>query len=539
MKKIMMCLMLFFIPSICFAKTIKINSISYEVNDYLTLDGLYYNAINDNLILTNAKLKNIKSDYDLNITLVGNNTITSTKYPYCISAKNVTINGLGILNLNSVLNGINASSLVVSDGIIYGSVTKNLFYINEDSTNLTINNSKIIFDSKEEGFYVKNGNVNINDSTIIAKQIKQLTDDSNNNVYLNNSKLFVLEETNFGSNSSIHIDDNSKIFINSLNGINSGRLDYNQVYLGSVDDKLYHEGIVTGDKYLKINMENVEEFLDIEEEKIELDKKLIELKVKEDELIKLEQELNDRQNELNERQPSSNDQEMEIQNLNNYIENQKLEIQELKTYIQNQESDLLNQKNILENKELELMELNDSLNNKELELISQSDSLNNRELELIEFSDELNEKESNLMKRENNLDEVSNILLEKSASIEALSNILNGRTIENENIRESLEKEKLELDSLKMYITLKEKELLNKEKEVSNNKEKKEDDKVEEEPVIYGTKEVLEDDILEGAYLYNEKNSSYIDKFGNLFYLLISYIGGIVTHIFTKRRING
>ena len=82
--------MIFFIPSVCFAKSLKVNKIAYEVSDYLELDGLYYDAINNNLTLTNANYESIKTDSDLNITLIGfNNLNVNKKATFCIIANNV------------------------------------------------------------------------------------------------------------------------------------------------------------------------------------------------------------------------------------------------------------------------------------------------------------------------------------------------------------------------------------------------------------------------------------------------------------------
>ena len=131
--------MIFFIPSVCFAKSLKVNKIAYEVSDYLELDGLYYDAINNNLTLTNANYESIKSDYDLNITLIGENKLNANNFSFCISAKNVMINGTGILELNSIMNGILANSLVVKDAIIYGNTENKLVNILENNSK-SINN---------------------------------------------------------------------------------------------------------------------------------------------------------------------------------------------------------------------------------------------------------------------------------------------------------------------------------------------------------------------------------------------------------------
>ena len=114
-----------------------------------------------------------------------------------------------------------------------------------------------------------------------------------------------------------------------------------------------------------------------------------------------------------------------------------------------------------------------------------------------------------------------------------------GRQEEVNTLENSIEKEKLEIESLKRYLDLKEKELRDKEnKLLINNDEDSKDLSIEEEKTKYG-EGVLEDDLLENNFESNETTTNNINKFGNVFYLLVSYISGIITHIFTKRRIHG
>ena len=113
-----------------------------------------------------------------------------------------------------------------------------------------------------------------------------------------------------------------------------------------------------------------------------------------------------------------------------------------------------------------------------------------------------------------------------------------GKQDEVKTLENSIEKEKLEIDSLKRYLNLKEKELHDKETKLLMKNEDG-DLAVEEEKTYYGNEGVLEDDLLENTFESHETNPNSISKLGNLFYLLISYIGGIITHVFTKRRMNG
>ena len=147
----------------------------------------------------------------------------------------------------------------------------------------------------------------------------------------------------------------------------------------------------------------------------------------------------------------------------------------------------------------------------------------------------LKENDSLLMNKEKDLESTDKELVVKESSIEALSNILMLKQDETKSLEDSINREKAEIDSLKRYLALKEKELNKKESMLLENSD--EDLGVEEEKTNYG--EVLEDDLLESVFVDNSKNTNYIDKLSNMFYLVISYIGGIVTHLFTKRRLNG
>ena len=478
--KIILSLMLFLTPSVCFAKVIKINRISYDVTDHLYLQGLRYEALTNSLTLEDANYQSIQSEYDLNITLIGNNTLTNSRVTECLSGKNVTISGNGVLNLVSTGNGIKANSLEIDNTTIYGDVDVNLFTTSEEG-NLLINNSNIVFNSKENAFNIQNGDITINDSNIVAKNVPILMGDSSHNLYLNNSNLSIIESNLLGLNSNIiHIDDNSKVFVYAKNGININYLNTNQSCLGSSDNITYHEDILDDDKYLKVNLDNTKELIELEDIKNKLENEKTELENKEKYLDSLEDELNKKENNLD--------------NLENRINNHDNE-------------------------------------------------LKNRELELMELNDDLEKKEETLMNKEIILQEQDDLLLEKSISIEALSNILTGKALENETIKNNLDKEKMEIESLKRYIALKEKEVKDKENKLllKISDESNDDLSVEEGKVTYGNddnKGVLEDDILEGAYLYDKTNASHLNL-GNIFYLLVSYIGGLITHIFTKRRLNG
>lgn len=466
--KIILSLMLFLTPTICFAKTIKIDRTYYNVDNVLELSGLLYDANNDTITLTNANLISIQTDNDLKIILNGENTINNDRsVSECIKGSHVTIEGNGTLNLISASRGVSANTIDINNTTIYGDVFTSMFVLTGNDTNMNIKNSNVIFKDNESAFYIINGGVNIDESNIIIKKTISLGSDTLKHININNSNLDVVECNNlFIENGIMNIDSNSKVFVYCKNGLDSSNFSGENIkYYGSIDNNNYHENIKNDDKYLKVmgdfNLESKLEEIETEKEK-------------------LQQEIN--------------------------------KIEEKSNELDNQEEQNKRKEKELENKELELLELNDGLN----------------------------KKEEALMNKENGLISSRNELDVKTSSIKTLSNILLGKQNEISTLQTSIEKEKLEIESLKRYLNLKENELKNKENKLLLEVEES-DLEIDEEITDYDEKEgeVLEKNLLENSSQYNQVNTNYINKLGNIFYLLLSYIGGIITHVFTKRRING
>ncbi|MBR3661579.1 MAG: hypothetical protein IKN63_06775 [Bacilli bacterium] len=485
--KLILSLLLFLTPSVCFAKVISIDQNRYNVTDILTLNDLSYDAINNTLILNNANYHSLELeiDYNLTITLIGNNVINNqTEGLACLKAGNIIINGDGTLNLNSVGDGIKALSLEVNDVTLTGNVEGTIFkfnsgtYIGVNNPKFNINNSNMMLKSNNI-FDVVNGDITLNNSNIVGLNTSLLLSEETNSLNLNNSTLKVSNINDFNKN-NYYVDDNSNILITlsddfDINKFNT--LDIN--CKGSVDNINYHNGLLEGDKYLIIgNNNNIKELEELEKIKEELDLEKDDLNERLAELERQEQLLNQQQQKLEE----------EKNKLNSRIEG-----------------------------------------NKELE-----DRLNNKELELLELNDNLNTKEEYLMKKESELENTDNQLVIKESSINALSNILTLKSNENKSLEESINREKEEIESLKRYLSLKENELKKKESRLLQNED---DLSVEEEKTNYG--EVLEDDLLESVFMDNKQDTNYINKLSSMFYLFVSYVGGIVTHVFTKRKIHG
>ena len=481
MKKIIISLILFLTPTICFAKTIKIDGTNYNVDDKLELNGLIYDSSNDTLILNNATLTGIYSDNDLKIIVNGENTINNNRsVSSCIKGNHVTIEGNGKLNLISKSKGVSANKLDINNTTIIGDVFTSMFVLTGDNPIMNISNSNIVFKDLESAFYIVNGIVNIVDSNVITEKTINVMSDNTNFININNSTFDVIE-TNYitSGDGLIKIDSNSKLFIYSLDGLDEKNIDGESIkYLGSNDNSNYHENITNDDKYLKIipdsNLESELENLKTQKEEIE------------EELKKIEE----KNNELD-----------------------KLEEQNIK-----KEQDLIKEEQINKEKEEEL---------------------NNKQLELLELNDGLNKKEEEIMKKEDIINASLESIDIKESSINALSNILLGKQNEVSNLENSIANEKLEIESLKRYLNLKEKELLDKENKLLIRNEEDNALSIEEEKKYYGSKEVLNDDIMENSFKVGNENVNIINKLGNFIYLFISYISGIVTHIITKRRING
>ena len=479
MKKIKLIigLMLFLTPTICFAKDIKIDLVNYSVDDVLELNGITYNANTDTVILNNANLISIQSDNNLNIIVNGDNTIDNHRtIAECIRGKIVNITGNGTLNLLCQARGITANKVNINNTTIFGDVGTSMFVLNGTNPSLSINNSNFVFKDGEISFYILNGGVDINNSNVIIQKTNKLGYDTLKFINVTNSSFDVLDTIDFLNGTGVlNVDSNSKVFMHSLNGFDETKLLGNNIkYLGSVDNSNYHDNVDTLDKYVKvlpaISLES--ELLNLEKEKEELEQEITKLEERNMELNKQEEELTSRAIELNNQEESNN----------------------------------------LKAKELET-----------------------KESELLELSEGLTKKEEELTMQENNINASSKTLDARESSIEALSNILLGKQNEVNTLENSIENEKLEIESLKRYLSLKEKELQAKESKLLQENETN----LKDELLIFEDEGGIEDDIIENTYKNSGTSSNIIDKLGSVCYLLISYVSGIVTHIVSKRRLNG
>ena len=325
--------MLFLTPTICFAKEIKIDRTSYNVDDVLELNGLIYDSKSDTITLNNANLISIQTNEDLKIIVNGENTLNNDRsVSSCIRGNHVTIEGNGILNLISNSKGISANKLDINNATIFGDVFTSMFVLTGNDPSMSINNSNVVFKDSEAAFYILNGSVNINDSNVIIEKTASISGESLNSINLNNSTFDVIESTRFAFDNLgiINIDSNSKIFMYLKNGLDSKYFDGQDIkYLGSIDNINYHENIASGDLYLKVISS-----IDLESEKINLERE--------------KEQLQEAINQVETR-------------------NRELDYLESQNNIKEQE---------LNNKELELLELDEGLNKKEEELMTKETNLN-------------------------------------------------------------------------------------------------------------------------------------------------------------------
>ena len=235
--KIIVSLLLFLTPTLCFAKTIKVDRTYYDVDDILELDGLKYDAINDELTIENGNFISIHSENDLNINVIGENNFNNDRsMSSCIKGKNIKISGDGILNLTSNSGGISANNLEVNDTNINFSVKTTAIILFGDNQNLIFNNSSIKSNSLNDNFYL-NGNIKLNNTNIEIESGNLLN--GNSIVYLDNSKGIIHLTKTF---------DLSKISL------------INNTLLFSIDSESYHEDYEELDNYLKIEIK--EDLLD-------------------------------------------------------------------------------------------------------------------------------------------------------------------------------------------------------------------------------------------------------------------------------------
>ncbi len=473
-------LLLIFMPSICMAKTIKIDRKNYNTDSILEQDGFIYNAIEDTLILENANLETISISSDLKIILKGENSIKTNlteNFP-SIEAKNLVITGDGLLNIDSsgigvkstILNIIDTNLNINSSG--YNFISKNDIKVSNSILNVSSDKNSI--------FNPVDSNIYLNNSQVIVHKTKDFINGFGHEMYVDNSDIEILEGDSFRNNFyNTYISGNSKIYCYCKK--NQYWMQFYKIMeddfilMGSNDNQIYYDVTNYNDVpiYTRIVTRTKDKIDDLSILKDEICKKEEDLLEKEQELSSKEQELNQLKQEL-----SSKEQELSVT-----IKNLVL-----------REEDYKNQKEELDLKNKELQERIDIIKDKE---------------------------------KQNNIFESS----------------LNYKEKETKSLQDDYLKDNSELNNLREYLKIKELDLKQKEQELVlkldqlNNQDDNNQDKnlgVEEEKTKYG--EVLEDELLENLYEYNKTTSNNIkSKIKYIISLILSFIGGGLTILFLKR----
>lgn len=473
-------LLLIFMPSICMAKTIKIDRKNYNTDSILEQDGFIYNAIEDTLILENANLETISISSDLKIILKGENSIKTNlteNFP-SIEAKNLVITGDGLLNIDSsgigvkstILNIIDTNLNINSSG--YNFISKSDIKVSNSILNVSSDKNSI--------FNPVDSNIYLNNSQVIVHKTKDFINGFGHEMYVNNSDIEILEGDSFRNNFyNTYISGNSKIYCYCKK--NQYWMQFYKIMeddfilMGSNDNQIYYDVTNYNDVpiYTRIVTRTKDKIDDLSILKDEICKKEEDLLEKEHELGSKEQELNQLKQEL-----GSKEQELSVT-----IKNLVL-----------REEDYKNQKEELDLKNKELQERIDIIKDKE---------------------------------KQNNIFESS----------------LNYKEKEIKSLQDDYLKDNSELNNLREYLKIKELDLKQKEQELVlkldqlNNQDDNNQDKnlgVEEEKTKYG--EVLEDELLENLYEYNKTTSNNIkSKIKYIISLILSFIGGGLTILFLKR----
>ncbi len=473
-------LLLIFMPSICMAKTIKIDRKNYNTDSILEQDGFIYNAIEDTLILENANLETISISSDLKIILKGENSIKTNlteNFP-SIEAKNLVITGDGLLNIDSsgigvkstILNIIDTNLNINSSG--YNFISKSDIKVSNSILNVSSDKNSI--------FNPVDSNIYLNNSQVIVHKTKDFINGFGHEMYVDNSDIEILEGDSFRNNFyNTYISGNSKIYCYCKK--NQYWMQFYKIMeddfilMGSNDNQIYYDVTNYNDVpiYTRIVTRTKDKIDDLSILKDEICKKEEDLLEKEHELSSKEQELNQLKQEL-----GSKEQELSVT-----IKNLVL-----------REEDYKNQKEELDLKNKELQERIDIIKDKE---------------------------------KQNNIFESS----------------LNYKEKEIKSLQDDYLKDNSELNNLREYLKIKELDLKQKEQELVlkldqlNNQDDNNQDKnlgVEEEKTKYG--EVLEDELLENLYEYNKTTSNNIkSKIKYIISLILSFIGGGLTILFLKR----
>ena len=248
-KQLLIILSVFFfaINPVCFAKTITIDSVNYnvEANNILKKDNFTYDPNQDLLTLYNDNLKTIHTTENLNIVLEGENTFINDNIGTTIKAKNLEIKGKGNLKITSLGKGLEIAKFTLTNTNL--SIDSQDVGIVASSYDVIINNSTLEINSCEDAFRIIEKNLYLNNSKLKINS-KFLIGDFGKDIYVNNSNLNL--KLQYGIRSSLiyllYVNGNSNLFLETINSnnkflVNNLVLDNNLKLLGSLDNKNYEE----------------------------------------------------------------------------------------------------------------------------------------------------------------------------------------------------------------------------------------------------------------------------------------------------------
>lgn len=359
--KIFYLISLFFLlsPTYCLAKSIRIDNISYNVEDILINDNYVYNAIDDTLTLKNANLKSIKTTSDLKIILEGKNYLNNDDSLLDgISAKKIEIIGNGSLTINSKKRGIVGEKILINYTNININSDKDAICTSSNNNyDFIINNSNINIETKEEVFNIVSSDIYLNNSNIQIESAEQLTSSFGKYTYINNTNLNIKKIKTVNYNSYyIYVNGNSDLYVYATNNSYSSiryKLGENLKILGSLDNLNYQPITETSkDKYIKIT----NNFNSIIEKEKELLKRITELDEKENNLLDLEnkliydkKKLKELENDLEKRNIDIKIQEENLLKQINDNTNLKLDLYKKEEELKNVENNLIKEKEDIEN----------------------------------------------------------------------------------------------------------------------------------------------------------------------------------------------
>ena len=410
-------LLLVISPTICLAKSIRINGNLYETDSILETNTYVYNANKNTITLKNANLSSLETENDLKFILQGENKIEGSGTLDGIKAKSIVIEGSGSLEITNVKNGIYGTKITVNNTNLKINANNYCFNSNQD---MIINNSKLVLKSQSKVFNVISNDLYFNNSKIEVVKTKNFVGNFLKNLYINNTTLNILENETLKYNQiPIYVNGLSKIMIKSTNNKfkNSNYvLGENLKMLGSSDGLNYQETINSSDSYIKIYNILDDSYIESLKEKIkeledELTKKTNELKKIDEDIIKKEKELD-----------SIVDEFVKKENELNALKDSLVTKQE---NINNLELDLENKKNVLVELDNKILVKTKELDDLKLNLNSLENLLKTRKLEFEKL-------EKEYLRVEENLEKVNSELILKK---EELDNVLDT----NKNIKEDVD----------------------------------------------------------------------------------------------------